>query len=211
VVANLFVLNAAIVEPARRILWHSDRIQPFAPFGSYIPIAIGDDAELPAPIPASPRLATDTHAREAAAIDRVRAARNARHVAGDLERSLALWELAAADPGPLDPANLAIDHADSLLEAGRHEQAAALLKRAVGDDAGWDDRIHAALLLGVCADAAGERERAVARYTAAIALIEARPEFTAYAKLRAIAERGRTAPLAAADFELSLWVTNVPP
>jgi tetratricopeptide (TPR) repeat protein len=212
VVANLYVLNAAILEPARRILWHSDLIQPFAPFGRYIPIAIGDDAEIPAPIPAAARLATAAHAREARVVEQVRAARNARHIAGDLERSLTLWEqIFAEPPEPLDPAALAIDYADALLDAGRFDEAAAVLEREVGADARWDDRIHAALLLGVCADAAGDRERALERYAAAIALINERPEFTAYESQRALATRGQHDPLAASDLELSLWVTGVPP
>jgi len=212
VVANLFVLNAAIVEPAKRILWHSDRIQPYAPFGRYIPIAIGSEVEPPAPIPASNVLGTEAHVREARAIARVRAARHARHIEGDLEGAISLWqEVFAESPLPLDPAALAIGWADTLLEAGRSEQAAAVLERWVGADSDWDHRIYAALLLGVCADAAGEREAARASYAAAIALIDERPEFTAYDSIRKLAARGRDRRLAPAGFELSLWVTNVPP
>jgi len=211
VVANLFVLNAAIVEPARRILWHSDLIQPQAPFGQYIPITIGAGVVAGNPIPASSNLATEAMKREALAIARVRAARNARHIAGDLERALILWQEIFEDPPTsLDSAALAIGWADGLLEAGRSEQAAAVLDRFVGTDAGWDERIHASLLLGVCADAAGDRDGARAKYTATIQLIEERPEFTAYDSLRALAARGRDEPLAAGSFELSLWVTNVP-
>jgi hypothetical protein len=212
VVANLFVLNAAVVEPARRILWHSDRIQPHAPFGSYIPITIGAGVVAGDPIPASGALATDAMEREARAVAQVRAARNARHIAGDLERALRLWhEIFADPPTSLDTAALAIGWADSLLEVGRAEQAAAVLERWVGSDASWDERIHAALLLGVCADALHDRDAARAKYADAIELVDERPEFTAYASIRQLAERGREAPLPATGFELSLWVTNVPP
>jgi len=212
VVANLFVLNAAIVEPARGVLWHSDLIQPHASFGRYIPIAINAGIELPAPIPASSALATDAHTRETRAISMVRAARNARHIAGDLEHSIALWQAVFAEPPlPLDPAELAIGWADTLLEAGRGEQAAAVLDRWVGSDANWDQQIYATLLLGVCADAAGDRDGARAKYAATIALIDERPEFTAYDSLRKLASRGRDSPLPAGGFELSLWVTSVPP
>jgi len=212
VVANLFVLNAAIVEPARGILWHSDLIQPHAPFGQYIPIAISAGVGVPAPIPASSALATAAHAGEARAVAKVRAARSARHIEGDLERSIALWQEVFAEPSlPLDPAALAIGWADTLLEAGRGEQAAAVLDRWVGADADWDQRIYATLLLGVRADAAGDRDGARAKYAATIALIDEKPEFTAYDSIRKLASRGRDSPLPAHGFELSLWVTNVPP
>ena len=39
-VANLRVLNAVVVDPAARTIWHSTTMQPLAPFGEMVPLTV---------------------------------------------------------------------------------------------------------------------------------------------------------------------------
>jgi hypothetical protein len=128
VVGNLFVLNAVVVEPARGILWHSDAMQPYAPFGRYVPITIGDASAPSAPIPASPYLGTEKYRREAAAVARVRAALAAHQMDDDAEKANGLWDLILADPpGDLDLSRISLGWAHSLVATGRFAEAISML------------------------------------------------------------------------------------
>lgn len=212
VVGNLFVLNAAILEPSRRVLWHSDRIQPDAPFGRYVPIAIDGRGEGLDPIPASGFLETDAHRREAFAIARVRAALNAHLVARDPDGALAAWsEIFADPPTQLDRSLLALGWAYALTAAHRFEDAGAVLETWVPPAATRIARVSAALLGGVCADGLGQRDVAVARYTDAAALMEEVPDLSSYDGMRLLAAAGRQHALAPEDVDLGAWFTHVPP
>jgi hypothetical protein len=215
VVGNLFVLNAAIVEPAKRTLWHSDAMQPYAPFGAYVPIAIGGaNGAAPAPggpIPASRFLETEAYRREAAAVARVRAAQNAHVIDEDVERANELWAALFADPpNDLDLAPISLGWALSLVAAGRFDDATAALDAHVGTTARREERAAAALLKGTCADGLGRRDAAVAQYEAAAALMAEVPDQTSYASMRSLAAEGRRRALAPDEVDLSWWITHVP-
>ncbi|RIK92410.1 MAG: hypothetical protein DCC71_24495, partial [Proteobacteria bacterium] len=55
-VGNPFVLNAAVLHPASRTLWHSTAQQPHAPFGAYAAFTLAPGAAPPPALPASPWL-----------------------------------------------------------------------------------------------------------------------------------------------------------
>jgi hypothetical protein len=210
VVGNLFVLNAAIVEPARRTLWHSDALQPYAPFGRYIPITIGDVADPGPPIPASSFLETQAYSQEAAAVARVRAAQAAHDIDRDVERANQLWaEFFADPPTNLDLSPISIGWAFSLVAAGRLDEATNVLDSHIDEAASREERVIAALLKGVCADGLGRRTDAVAHYAAA-ALMDEVPDLSNYDRMRAIAAEGRGHRLAPQEVEPNWWATHVP-
>jgi hypothetical protein len=211
VVGNLFVLNAVVVEPARGILWHSDAMQPHAPFGRYFPITIGDASEPPPPIPASPYLVTEKYRQEAAAVARVRAAQAAHQLGDDAERASQIWAQIFADPpGNLDLSRISIGWAHSLMAAGRFSEAASVLDTHVDRAASREARVQAAMLKGVCADARGRREEAVGHYRAAAALMGEVPDLTFYDSTRSLAEQGMRRALAPGEQKMDGWVTHVP-
>jgi len=211
IVGNLFVLNAAVVEPSKRILWHSDALQPYAPFGRYVPISIGEAADPGAPIPASPFLETEAYREEAAEVARVRAAQSAHDIDADVERANRLWaELFADPPARLDLSPISIGWAYSLIAAERFEEAASVLDAHVDEASSREVRVAAALLGGACADAMGDREKAIARYAEAAALMGEVPDQSSYDPLREIAAEGRRRRLAPEEVQLSWWVTHVP-
>ena len=211
VVGNLFVLNAAIVEPAKRTLWHSDALQPHAPFGRYIPIPIGDAAAPGSPVPASSFLETEAYRQEAAAVARVRAAQGAHAIDRDVERANELWaELFADPPSNLDLSLISIGWAFSLVAAERFDEAASVLDSYIDEGASREERVLAALLKGACADGLGRRADAAVHFTAAAALMDEVPDLSFYSRMRRIAAEGRRNRLAPEEVELSWWATHVP-
>jgi hypothetical protein len=211
VVGNLFVLNAAIVEPAKGLLWHSDGMQPYAPFGRYVPIAITDAPVTDSPIAASSFLGTEAHRQEAAAVARVRAAQNAHYIDEDVARANDLWEELFADPPDnLDLSTISIGRALSLVAADRFDTATSVLDAHVDETASREARVFAALLRAVCADGLGHRGDAAAYYGTAAALMAEVPEFSFYGSMRALAAAGRRRALAPEEVDLSWWVTHVP-
>jgi hypothetical protein len=212
VVGNLFALNAAVLEPARRVLWHSDRIEPYAPFGSYVPIAIDGHGAGLRPVPASPFLETEAYRAEAQAIAAVRAALNAQLVAGDLQLANRRWaEIFADPPRQLDVSLLALGWAYSLLKEERFAECATALDTHVAPSASREARTNAALLRGACADGQGERERAAASYARAAALMDEVPDYTSYDFMRGVAAAGQAHALKPEDVELGGWLTHTPP
>jgi hypothetical protein len=199
------------VEPSKGILWHSDTLQPYAPFGRYVPIAIGDAADPGAPIPAAPFLETEAYREEAAEVARVRAAQSAHDIDGDVERANRLWaELFADPPARLDLPPISLGWAYSLMAAERFEEAAAVLDAHVDEASSREVRVAAALLGGACADASGDREKATSHYGEAAALMEEVPDQSFYDLLRELAAEGRRRALAPEEVQLSWWVTHVP-
>lgn len=212
VVGNLFVLNAAILDPARRVLWHSDRMEPYAPFGRYVPLAIDGHGQGLEPIPASPFLQTEAYRAQAAAIARVRAALDAQFLAGDLARSNALWAgIFANPPGELDPSPLALAWANSLLEAADFAACRNALATHVDPAADREIQVYAALLDGACADGLGRRDDALAAYARAQALMDQVPEQSSYHSARDLVAEGRAHPLTPKDVQLGGWLSHVPP
>jgi len=211
VVGNFFVLNAAIVEPARRTLWHSDVRQPYAPFGRYVPITIGDAADPGSPVPASSFLQTEAYRQEAAAVSRVRAAEDAHDIDRDVARANELWAEFFAEPtSSLDLSPISIGWAFSLVAEERFDEAISVLDRHVGEGASREVRVVAALLKGTCADGLGLRDEAAASYALAAALMDEVPDLSSYTRWRGIAKAGLDHRLSPGELELSWWATHVP-
>jgi hypothetical protein len=212
VVGNLFALNAAVLEPARRVLWHSDLIEPYAPFGSYVPIAMDGHGEGLQAVPASAFLNTEAYRSEARAVTAVRAALNAQLVGGDLERANQLWaDIFADPPTQLDASLLALGWAYSLLQQERFAECASALDTHVAPGASREARVNASLLRGACADGLGERDRAIAGYSQAAALMDEVPDYTSYDYLRGLVAAGQAHALGPEDVELGGWLTHTPP
>jgi tetratricopeptide (TPR) repeat protein len=193
-VGNLLVLNAAIVHPASRTLWHSTAMQPHAAFGAYLPLRIGAGSAGATEIPADPMLGLPAAEREALASREAR--RAIRHSdQGELAEARAIWDRLAQAQGPLDPTRIAWEsalvrwRADEILAA---YQALAPLEAA---DAAFDARAHGLFARGVLADALGRRDEALRLYALAQAHLDTHPEYTFFDALRVRITEGRAAPL----------------
>lgn len=210
-VANLYVLNAAVVRPASRTLWHSTTMQPHAPFGAYLPFTPRpprDPDGGPAPLPADPWLAGPERAREAESIAAARAAVAALEDGRFPEAASAFAALAAADPPGLDPVRIAWGHALALWHAGDLEGAfAALAPLATGTDR-TDVAAHGLVARARLADRLGRRDEALRSYRAAEALLAAHPEFAEFfAPLHGAVAAGLAAPAAdAGPPPLDFWL-----
>jgi hypothetical protein len=209
-VGNLAVLNAVVVHPASRTLWHSTTMQPHAAFGAYEGFTLAEGAPPPAPLPSSPRLAGEAFARERAAIAGGRAALHA--LAGDRPRdaSAELEALLAETPPVLDPARLAVGLALARLRAGDAGGASAALEPVLEERTSDEIRIAATSLGALAADRLGQRERAVALHREALALVEAHPEWNVFEAVAAQAREGIERPVGEREPAVSLFVLRLP-
>ena len=193
-VGNLQVLNAAIVHPASRTLWHSTSMQPHAPFGAYLPLRIGGDAAGVPAIPADPWLRTPAAESEAvASADARRAIRHSDQ--GQLAEARAIWDRLAWARGPLDPTRIAWERALVRWRAGEILAAYQALAPLEAEDAAFDARAHGLFARGVLADALGRRAEALRLYALAQAHLDSHPEYTFFDALRAQIAEGRAGPL----------------
>ena len=188
-VANLYVLNAAIAHPASRTLWHATSMEPFAPFGAYEAFSLAPGAA-PAKIAASPFAGSAEQAREAASIERARRALHAAVEERPAEAAALFDELLAESPPVLDPARIALGAGWAKLAAGDAAGAQAVLARARAASASDDVRIDALSLSALAADRLGRRDEAAALHAAALALIDAHPEWNVYGAQAELARRG---------------------
>jgi tetratricopeptide (TPR) repeat protein len=208
-VGNLFVLNAAVVQPAAGVLWHSTAMQPHAPFGAYRPFSPNADASGVPVLPASAALWGPAFARQAQAIHAARTALRAQ-LTGRPAEARAVWdELAAQSPPALDPARIALARAWSLVDLGDLAAADSALAVADVETAPLHVRLLALTGRAVLADRAGRRDEAAARYAAALELLDAHPEYTCFRALRALAEAGSEAPQTG-DLPREWWAVGVP-
>ena len=193
-VGNLQVLNAAIVHPASRTLWHSTAMQPHAAFGAYLPLRIGAGAAGSPEIPADPRLASPAAAAEAvASADARRAIRHSDQ--GQLAEARAIWDRLARAQGPLDPTRIAWERALVRWRAGEILAAYQMLAPLEAADAAFDARAHGLFARGVLADALGRRAEALRLYALAQVHLDTHPEYTFFDALRARIAEGRGGPL----------------
>jgi len=178
-VANLRVLNAVVLEPATRTMWHSTTRQPLAPFGEMIPLAVGDDAPSAAPLPADPRLGSAALQSE---VETVAAMRQASRLfaIGRVGDAGAIWDRFAADPARgLEPHRLAWARARVRWSIGRLAEAEDLLAAADVDAAPFEVRAYARVARGLVADRQGRRAAALAHYREADAYLAAHPTYDA--------------------------------
>jgi hypothetical protein len=193
-VGNLQVLNAAIVHPASKTLWHSTSMQPHAAQGAYLALRIGAVGGGGPEIPADPMLGSPAAAAEAAAsLDARRAIRHSDQ--GELAEARAIWDRLARAQGPLDPTRIAWERGLVRWRAGETEAAYRALAPLEAEGAAFDARAHGLFARGVLADALGRRAEALRLYVLAQAHLDAHPEYTFFDALRARIAEGRAAPL----------------
>jgi hypothetical protein len=208
-VGNLFVLNAAVVQPGAGLLWHSTRMQPHAPFGAYQAFSPNADVSALAPLPAAPELATPGFAREAAAVGEARAALQAQRSGRSAEARQRWDALAAQSPPVLDPARLALARGWNLADLGELAAAEAALAEADVEAAALDVRLHARVARGALADRDGRRADAAALFQRVVADVDAHPEYTCWSGLRRYAAAGLDSPQRDAP-PRNWWATGVP-
>lgn len=208
-VANLTVLNAAIVHPASRTLWHSTTMQPEAPFGEYVGFTLGKGSAPPS-IPASALLTGDAMARERIAVAMGREALHALAEKRPADALKGLETLLAAKPPVLDPARLALGLALARFQEGDVAGAAQALLPVTAADAPIDVQIYGLSLRALCADRLGHRDEAVALYRETLTLIEAHPEWNQFEKVAAWAREGTQHSLADRDPVVSLYALRLP-
>lgn len=208
-VGNLFVLNAAVVQPATGLLWHSTLRQPHAPFGEYVAFSPRGETNGVAPLPASPALAGAAFAAERDAIARARRAVDAQR-RGRAAEAREVWDALAAEVPPrLDPARIALARAHALHTLGEDETAFAALEPAEDAGAPYDARAYGLAQRAWLADRLGRRDEAVRLWHALTTHLEAAPEYNAFEKLRALAAAGRAAPAAKGELPMSWWDVGV--
>ncbi len=209
-VANLAVLNAAVVHPASRTLWHSTTMQPHAPFGAYLGLSLAKNLPPPRTLPAADWLASDARARELDAITAARRALHA-HLEGRFAEAGAGFEaLIAETPPRLDPARLAIGAALARGANGEPEAVRRVLRPSLDETAPPDVRIYALLLDAHAADRLGQREDAVRDLRALIAQVEAHPEWNEFARASEQARRGLSHSLVGETPAVSRYVLRIP-
>ena len=209
-VANLAVLNAAVVHPASRTLWHATTMQPVAPFGAYAGFSARPGADPPRTLPASPLLASDALARERAAVGEARGALHA--LAGErwAEAQRSLDALRAATPPILDPVRLAAGAGYARLRQGDCAGAHETLASGAAEGAPVDVRVQALSLQALCADRLGRREEAVALHRALLELVAAHPEWNVFEPFAALAREGVERSVAGREPVVSTYVLRLP-
>jgi hypothetical protein len=203
-VGNLAVLNAAVVHPASRTLWHTTTMQPVAPFGAYAGFSLAKGAgPAPAEIPASPLLAGEAMARERAAVAKARAALHALAEKRGAAAQAGFEALRAETPPVLDPARLALGAAYARYQQGDLAGVLDALRPVIANSAPVELRVYGASLAAICEERLGNREFAVAMHRATLALVEEHPEWNLFEKAAALARDGIAGPVA--DREPVVW------
>ena len=195
-VANLQVLNAAIVQPASGTLWHSTTMQPHAAFGAYLPLRIGGVAASAPVIPADPWLASQAAADERVAVADARRAITLSDE-GELAEASAIWDRLAQAQGPLDPARIAWERALVRWRVGDLAAAYEALAPLEATEGAFDARAHGLVARGILADALGRRAEALRLYALAQTHLDTHPEYSFFDALRARIAAGRAKPLGA--------------
>jgi tetratricopeptide (TPR) repeat protein len=203
------VLNAAVVHPASRTLWHSTTMQPHAPFGEFVPFTFNENTPPPT-FPASEMLMSEWFERERKEIQAVRDALK-RHRNGQFEQAADTWDaLLTQGFSTLDARRLASGVALTRDKLGDNEGAYAVLEEAADESAPFDVRAVALLARGILADRLGRRENAVEHYQRVLEHLATRPEFTAFTPFQKIAERGLNRSQAKTRLPLGPYDTGVP-
>jgi hypothetical protein len=193
-VANLTVLNAAVVHPASGILWHSTSMQPHAPFGEYVPFSLTDDAPEAPVLPVDPAFAAGELQAEVRAVAEARLASRLVEEGLLAEATVVLDRLAEAPGGPLDPARLAWARARVRWMQGQLEAAYEILAAVESPAAPYGVRARGLTRRAVLADRLGRRDEALRLYGLAAEHLAARPEFNVFDDLHPRIAAGLEAP-----------------
>jgi hypothetical protein len=177
-VANLTVLNSAVLHPASRTVWHSTAMQPLAPFGEMLPFSVGADVSRTPSLPADPRLGTAAMDHEAAVIADARRA-GAWLAEGNVEAAGVIWDALAAQAEPLlHPDRLGYARAVVRMQTGRLEEADRLLAALRTDRAPFEVVARGLAYRGWIADRQGRRAEALAWYRQARAYLDQHVQWT---------------------------------
>ena len=126
IVANLFVMNSLVVEPASRTLWHSTTNEPFTPFGEMVPFSPVGDARAKK-IDADPRLGEESMRHQGEVIASMRMATRLTD-SGRSKEALALWDrIAQSNEAFVEPSRVAWARARILASIGSYQEADQLL------------------------------------------------------------------------------------
>jgi len=182
-VANLAVLNATVVHPAKGLLWHSTAMQPHAPFGEYLPFSPRGDAPDAPSLAADPRFEAGELRSEAEVVAEARRAAELAGAGSFAEAAALLDRLAASPESPLDPARLAWERARLRWSQGRLEEAYEILGELEAPDRPYEVRAHGLVMRAVLADRLGRREDALRLYETARTHLAEHPEFNVFGDL----------------------------
>jgi hypothetical protein len=178
-VANLRVLNAVVVQPASRTMWHSTAMQPIAPFGEMVSLSVEAGAERLPALEADSRLGSDGLGREEAVVATMRQAARL-FAAGRVGDAGRLWDRLAFDgTSGLEPRRLAWARARARWSTGQLAAADALLAEVDVEEAPFEVGAYALVVRAMIADRQGRRVEAVQQYRAAAAFLEAHGEYDA--------------------------------
>jgi hypothetical protein len=209
-VGNLAVLNAAVVHPASRTLWHARSLQPVAPFGAYVGLSLGSAAPEPATIPASEWFGSAAMTREVAVVGQ---ARRGLHDLRE-DRFASAFErfesVLGQNPPVLDPARIALAAGYAAFRAGEPKTAERRLAASVADDAPIDVRIYGLSLQALCADALGRRSDAAELHRRALTLIEANPQWNEFDRVAELAREGIRGAVTDREPVVSVYALRVP-
>ena len=178
-VANLRVLNAVVVDPARRVMWHSTAPQPLAPFGEMVPIAVEEQHVDVESLPADPRLGGVTLRHEVEVVAAMRQASRLFAV-GRVGDAGAIWDRLAVEAATeLEPRRLAWARARVRWSIGRLADAEALLAEADVAAAPFEVRAYAKVARGMIADRRQRHAEALEHYRGAAAFLDTHPAYDA--------------------------------
>jgi hypothetical protein len=211
-VANLFVLNAAVIQPASKTLWHSTTMQPEAPFGEMVPFSVAAGVPLTHTLPADPRLGTPAMRHEVAVVKQMRRATRAFN-AGKFAEAQRIWDdLAQRGESILNPARLAYGRAAARIRRDQLAEADALLATIDPKHAPFDVGLASAAYRGVIADRLGRRADAIGLYRQAVAYADTHAEYTdrLVAQIRALITAGLSHPLDSGPFPETPALQRVP-
>jgi hypothetical protein len=176
-VANLEVLNSAVLHPASKTLWHSTSMQPLAPFGEMVPFSVGADVATTPTLPADPRFGTPAMQHEAAVVAEARRAVEW-FDAGNFSAAGIIWDDFAKRGEPLlHPDRLAYGRAVVRMQQGNLAEADTLLATLDTERAPFEVRAAGVAYRAWIADRLGRRGDAVGLYTHARAYLDTHPEY----------------------------------
>ena len=177
-VANLYVLNAAVIHPATKTLWHATSMQPEAPFGELVPFSAAPDLPPAAPIARDPRFGTPEIQREIAVVEEARWAVR-RYADGDFSSAGAVWDNFAARGEPLlHPDRLAYVRGVVRWKEGKLDAADRLFATLDTNRAPFEVRASGAVGRAVIADQQGRRDDAIVWYRVAQSYLDGSPQYT---------------------------------
>ena len=176
IVANLFVMDSLVVEPASRTLWHSTANEPFAPFGEMVPFSPVGETKAEK-LDADPRLGEASMRYQGEVISSMRIATRLTD-SGRSKEALALWNgVARRNEEFVEPSRMAWARARILASIGKDQEADQLLAPLDTDSTPAEVRVYALLARGAVARRLGKSDQALALYQRAAQCLDSLPQY----------------------------------